>query len=88
MNLVVGNAAGIAICSFCTHPFHRFVEPDVERNFVAIYSAIFYPTLETQKRRGSEEFITFDLKQESFRIGRSPTIGDLPAPNTGDSCGC
>jgi hypothetical protein len=88
MNLVVGNAAGIAICPFCTHPFHRFVEPDVERNFVAIYSAIFYPTLETQKRCGSEEFITFDLKQESFRIGRSATIGDLPAPNTGDSCGC
>src|SRR5262245_53117040 len=36
MNLVAGDPAHIVICTFCTHPLHRFMEPDVERNLVAI----------------------------------------------------
>jgi hypothetical protein len=86
MNLAAGKQAGIAVGAFRIHPFQRFVKPDGERNFAAIDSAIFDPTLQGQERCSSKELITFSLKQESFRMGRSPTVSNIPLPDSGDGC--
>src|SRR4029077_19057104 len=85
MNLAAGERAPMAILVLSGRPFQCFLEPDAEREFVFVDLAVFDAALKTQERRGAEEPITFNLKQESLGIRRSPTVGDLTLPGTGNA---
>ena len=85
MNLVAGHRTQIAILVVTGHAFRNRLKPHRERNFVALYAAVFNATLERQERRGAKELITFSLKQELLRVARAPIISDIALPPPGNS---